>query len=161
MKSYTLLDNIIKMANGEEVIEKEPNPNQGIAVLNYHFFFDPKLGEECNESICLDVVKFRQHLEYLKNNGYKTLTMEEFKRWMYNEIELPEKSVLITIDDGAMGTGKHNGHKLIPLLEEYDLQATLFLITGWWDIENYRSKNLTIQSHTNDMHQYGTCGRFI
>ena len=159
MKSYSLLDNIIKMANGEEVVENEPNPNQGIAVLNYHFFFDPKLGEECNESICLDVAKFRQHLEYLKNNGYKTLTMEEFKRWMYNEIELPEKSVLITIDDGAMGTGKHNGHKLIPLLEEYDLQATLFLITGWWDIENYRSKNLTIQSHTNDMHQYGTCGR--
>ena len=39
------------------------------------------------------------------------------------------------------------------------MNATLFLISGWWDIENYRSKNLDIQSHTNDMHQYGTCGK--
>jgi peptidoglycan/xylan/chitin deacetylase (PgdA/CDA1 family) len=85
--------------------------------------------------------------------------MNEFKRWMYGEIELPSKSVLITIDDGAMGTGKHNGNKLIPLLEEYKMHATLFLIAGWWDIENYRSPYLDIQSHTFDMHQYGTCGR--
>ena len=77
---------------------------------------------------------------------------------MYGEIEIPNKSVLITIDDGAMGTGKHNGNKLIPALEEYQMNATLFLITGWWKIENYESSYLDIQSHTYDMHQYGTCG---
>ena len=38
-----------------------------------------------------------------------------------HQISIPEKSVLITIDDGAKGTGKHNGHKLIPLLEEYKM----------------------------------------
>jgi len=95
----------------------------------------------------------------LKDNHYKTLTMEEFKRWMYHEIELPEKSVLITIDDGALGTGKHNGNKLIPILEEDRMHAALFLITGWWDIENYRSNYLEIESHTFDMHTYGDCGR--
>ena len=31
----------------------------------------------------------------------------------YGEIELPARSVLITIDDGALGTGTHNGNKLI------------------------------------------------
>ncbi len=165
VKSYTSYENLFKMANQEEVVETEPKPvtvrrnEQGIAVLNYHFFYDPTLGESCNETICLEVSKFREHLEYLKNNGYKTLTMNEFKRWMYGEIELPTKSVLITIDDGAMGTGKHNGHKLIPLLEEYDMHATLFLIAGWWNLENYISPNLDIQSHTFDMHQYGPCGR--
>ena len=85
--------------------------------------------------------------------------MDEFTKWMYGEIELPEKSVLITVDDGAMGTGKHNGNKLIPILEEYNMNATLFLISGWWDVNNYRSKNLDVQSHTYDMHQYGDCGR--
>ena len=39
------------------------------------------------------------------------------------------------------------------------MHATLFLIAGWWDIENYRSNNLDIQSHTYDMHNYGTCGK--
>ena len=128
-------------------------------VLNYHFFYDPALGESCNENICLEVSVFRQQLDYLKNNGYKTLTMDEFTKWMYGQIELPAKSVLITIDDGAMGTGNHNGNKLIPILEEYNMHATLFLISGWWDVNNYRSKNLDIQSHTYDMHQYGNCGK--
>ena len=160
IKSYTTVDDILKMAAGEElrqVLDEESN--QKIAVLNYHFFFDKAGGEECNETICLDTAKFREHLQYLKDNNYNTLTMNEFKRWMYGEIELPSKSVLITIDDGAMGTGKHNGNKLIPLLEEYKMHATLFLIAGWWSIENYRSPYLDIQSHTFDMHQYGTCGR--
>jgi len=161
VKSYTPVDNVLRMANGEEVIEEDPAPpkDQAIAVLNYHFFYDPNQGETCDEGICLTTDKFREHLQYLKDNGYKTLRMNEFMRWMYGEIELPEKSVLITIDDGAMGTGKHNGNKLIPLLEEYDMYATLFLITGWWDISNYQSSHLDIQSHTNDMHQYGDCGR--
>lgn len=161
IKSYTTDENILKMANGDEVKETtaEDNKTQKIPVLNYHFFYDSSLGEECNESICLEVSKLREHLEYLKNNNYKTLTMNEFMRWMYGEIELPEKSILITVDDGAMGTGAHNGNKLIPMLEEYKMHATLFLIAGWWDIANYQSPYLDIQSHTYDMHQYGSCGR--
>lgn len=162
IKKTTSLESFKKMTNGEDVLDPDPAPKnsqQKIAVINYHFFYDSSLGEACNESICLDVKNFRQQLDYLKNNGYKTLKMSEFKQWMYGEIELPEKSVLLTIDDGAFGTGAHNGNKLIPILEEYNMNATLFLITGWWGADNYRSKNLDIQSHTNDMHQYGTCGK--
>lgn len=160
IKTYSTIENILKMANGEEVIEIEPqkNPNQSIAVLNYHFFYDPAT-QSCNESICLKVDKFREHLQYLKDNNYKTLTMKEFANWMYGKIELPEKSVLITVDDGAMGTGKHNGNHLITLLEEYKMHATLFLIAGWWDISNYQSEYLEVQSHTFDMHEYGDCGK--
>lgn len=159
IKNNTSLEQLKKMLNGEEVKEYIPVQQQKIAVLNYHFFYDSSLGESCNESICLEVKNFREQLDYLKNNGYKTLKIEEFKAWMYGEMDLPEKSVLITIDDGAMGTGRHNGHKLIPILEEYNMTATLFLIAGWWNIENYQSPNLQIQSHTYDMHQYGSCGK--
>jgi len=128
-----------------------------IAVLNYHFFYDPEIGETCPDSNCKTVQDFEAELNYLKQNNYKTLTMEEFTKWMYNEIELPARSVLITIDDGAMGTGTHNGNKLIPLLEKYKSHATLFLITGWWPIGNYQSKYLDIESHTFDMHEGNYC----
>lgn len=157
--TYTAEDsskNTTKVTRKVHVIAK-PKPNQKIAVLNYHFFFDPDAGEACNESICERVSDFRSHLDYFRDNGYKTLTMKEFRDWMYGVTELPEKSVLITVDDGAMGTGKHNGNKLIPLLEEYKMHATLFLITGWWSIENYRSEYLDVESHTNDMHVGGLC----
>ena len=127
-----------------------------IAVLNYHFFYD-EATEKGNQSIFISTKKFEEQLKYLKDNNYKTLTMKEFKAWMYGEIELPKRSVLITVDDGAKGTGFHNGNKLIPLLEKYDAKATLFLITGWWDKSNYVSKNLEIESHTNDMHTESFC----
>lgn len=163
IKSYSTIENILKMANGEKIVEtppkKQTNYVQGVPVLNYHFFYDPTLGEECYEGICLTTQKFREHLEYLKNNNFKILTMNEFVKWIYGEIDIPEKSVLITIDDGAKGTGAHNGNKLIPLLEEYKMHATLFLIAGWWDISNYQSKYLEVQSHTYDMHKYGDCGK--
>ena len=159
IKNYSTISNILKIAEGQNIQEKPISKKQEVAVLNYHFFYDPTLGEECNEVICLTTQKFREHINYLKENNFKILTMDEFTKWIYGEIDVPENSVLITIDDGAMGTGKHNGNKLIPILEEYKIPATLFLIAGWWDINNYRSDYLTIQSHTYDMHKYGSCGR--
>lgn len=156
---YTVKDssgNKAEVKKKVKVVPKVDNPR--VAVLNYHFFYDPDIGEACNEEICERVSDFKEQLDYLKENNFKTLTMQEFRDFMYGEIEIPEKSVLITIDDGAMGTGKHNGNKLIPILEEYKMHATLFLITGWWDIENYRSEYLDIESHTNDMHKEGLCG---
>jgi len=159
----TTLDTFKKMMSYETIVEAKkevipvvPKSNDGtatsIAVLNYHFFYD-KTYETCNESICLEVNNFRKQLQYLKDNGFKTLTMEEFRSWMYGEISLPEKSVLLTIDDGALGTNTH----LIKLLEEYDMHATLFLITAWWPKEKYLSKNLEIESHGHDIHNEGWC----
>ena len=128
-----------------------------IAVLNYHFFYDPSLGEKCNETICLKVNTLEEHIKYLKDNNYKILTMKEYVDWIYKKIELPEKSVLITVDDGAMGTSFINGNKLIPLLEKYKVNATLFLITAWWDIKNYQSNYLEVESHGFNVHRYHYC----
>lgn len=155
--TYMVSDSSGNYSNVKREVEVKQKPirSQGIAVLNYHFFYSD--GEFCGQSICLNINKFEEQLKYLKDNGYKTLTMDEFVRWIYGEIDLPEKSVLLTIDDGALGTGKHNGNKLIPLLEKYEIHATLFLITGWWGIDNYQSKYLDVESHTHDMHKEGLC----
>jgi len=118
-----------------------------IAVLNYHFFYDEEK-EVCSESICSKTKDFEEQLKYLKDNNFKTLTMQEFYDWHIGKIELPKKSVLITVDDGAFGTDTH----LPRLLEEYDAKATLFLISGWWSVSKYTLGNLELQSHTHDLH---------
>ena len=150
------------MASGTDTPDngRENSTNQSVPVLNYHFFYDetiPGESDACHESICLEKKKLESHLKWLKENDYKTLTIEEFADWMDGIIEIPDKSVLLTIDDGAHGTGKHNGNVLIPLLEQYQEYATLFLIAGWWDIENYRSPYLDIQSHSFNLHYEATC----
>lgn len=153
---YTTINDLIKIINGQNINIYTGTQAKEIAVLNYHFFYDSKK-EKCNEIICLSTSNFEKQLNYLKENNYKTLTIEEYTSWIYKEIDLPEKSVLLTIDDGAMGTSKINGNKLIPLLEKYEVNATLFLITGWWKKENYESEYLDIQSHTNLMHDDNIC----
>lgn len=147
-----------KIVSGKDV-SYEKYIGKGIAVLNYHFFYDPDAGETCNENICEPIKKFKEQLDYLKDNNFKTLTMEEFKEWMYGTKELSGKNVLITIDNGAMGTSKINGNKLIPILEEYNINATLFLISAWWQKSNYSSQNLLIQSHGYDIHKMGSCNK--
>ena len=137
-----------------KVIKRPIVHRDGVAVLNYHFFY---AGNSSCGINCISISKFEEQLKYLKENGYKTLTMDEFRSWMYGEINVPAKSVLITIDDGAQGTGKHNGNLLIPMLEKYQTHATLFLITGWWGINNYKSSYLDVESHTHNMHTEGYC----
>ena len=129
------------------------NTAKEIAVLNYHFFYDPGIKESCNQSICLKKSYFEEHLKYIKENNYYTIGVKELDLWIDKKINLPEKSVLITVDDGAMGTDTH----LIELLEKYDLNGTLFLITAWWPKEKYQSANLDIQSHGNDIHIENYC----
>lgn len=156
INSNTSLDRVKDMLKGiKEVKQVDPvkTNKQGVAVLNYHFFYDSSNGEGCNESICLDTSNFRKQLDYLRDNGYRTLRMSEFNDWMDGKITLPKKSVLITIDDGAMGTNTH----LPKILDEYKMYGTLFLITGWWDKSNYKSEYLEIQSHGDELHHSNYC----
>lgn len=157
---YTATDssgNEVSVERNIKVVEK-PSGDLKIPVLNYHFFYEDYDQDWCREMICLNMKKFREQLQYLNDNDYYTLTMDEFVRWMYGEIDLPERSVLLTIDDGAHGTSKINGNHIGPALQQYDVYATLFLITGWWDIENYRTDHLDIRSHTYDLHYEAKCG---
>lgn len=145
---YILKDNIIK----EETITNIVSNAKNIPVLNYHFIYD-KDYEKCNEIICIEKDLFETHLKYLKNNNFLTLTMNEFNLWMDGTLNLPEKAVLITFDDGALGTNTH----LIELLEKYDMNASLFLITAWWPRSKYESPNLEIYSHGHDIHLDNYC----
>ncbi|MDD3241570.1 MAG: DUF5011 domain-containing protein [Bacilli bacterium] len=158
---YTIIYSISDSSNNKSFITRKikvinKKIVEKVAVLNYHFIYDSDK-ESCNQSICISKNNFRKHLEYLKKNNYYTLTIKEFKEWIYNEKTIPTKSILITFDDGALGTGIHNGNYLIPLLEEYKMNATLFLVTSWWDKNNYQSKYLNIESHTDNMHETNYC----
>ena len=129
-----------------------------IAVINYHFFYD-ETKTTCSDWLCLKASSFKEELDYLVNNGFTILTMQQFVDWLDGDFEAPAKSVLLTIDDGALGTSNTNGNVLIPILEEYKVPATLFLITSWWYKDAYQSPYLLIQSHGYDIHKKGLCNK--
>lgn len=158
---YFIFNGRLFYINSENVLKKIDTNNEvatSIPVLNYHFFYNEEYGNYCNQTICLSKGKLEEQLKYLRDNDFTTLTMQEFIDWHEGKIELPEKSVLLTIDDGGMGTSLSDGNILIPLLEKYQVHATLFLITAWWDKEDYKSDYLEIESHGYDIHRQGDCG---
>lgn len=148
--------------------------NPKVAVLCYHNIAVQeemqKFPEEKDWTISVD--NFKKQLEYLKKHSYKTLTLEELRKWKNNEIELPYKSVLITFDDGFLS----NYHYAFELLKQYNMNATVFLIGSYmgineqnWDgnikkymdlntIERCKKEypNIEFASHSYGLHYHGS-----
>lgn len=144
----------------EDVKETKANNNtdkknsSGIAVLNYHAFYDENNADEkkeCTTEICHSKKQFKSHLDLIKEKNMLTLQMKEVEMYIDGKIQLP-KSVLITIDDGP------KTKIAVDLLTEYKMYATIFLVTSWFDEkEYYKTDYIELHSHTHNMHDGGQC----
>ena len=122
-----------------------------IRTLTYHLLYDPAT-YNCDQIICHTLTQFESHLKYIKENNYFSLTLEDLELYLDGKIQIPEKSIVLTIDDGTI---LDDG--ALRLLEEYDVVATLFLITGWVSPDRFNSTHLNIESHTHNMHNQYEC----
>jgi len=110
-------------------------------------------------------------LKFLKENGYRVLSASVVIDSLKNGIALPEKSVMLTFDDGYY----FNKTYAMPLLEKYGFPA-LFAIVGeytkfnknnpkvsktytYFDFEDVaeinRSKYVEIAAHSYYLHHFG------
>ncbi len=90
----------------------------GVTVLIYHRF-----GEDTYPTTNIEVARFREQLEYLKNNDYTVIPLQQLVRFLHDGTKLPERSVVITIDDGYRSVYE----KAWPVLREYGYPFTVFL----------------------------------
>ena len=147
----------IKSEDIKEVIDSnntDLSNSSGVGVLNYHAFYDESNAEEkanCTTEICHSKEQFKTHLDYFKGNNILTITTNELEMYIDGKLQLP-KSVLITIDDGP------KTDVAIDLLEEYKMYATIFLVTSWFNVDEYtQSEYIELHSHTHNMHDGGKC----
>lgn len=145
-----------------------------LPVLMYHHF---------DENVSYDTVvsgeRFREQMAALKGAGFTSVTLTQLLDFVENGIPLPDKPVLITMDDGYTS----NLEISAPILEELDMSATVFVIGinegeklyvhsgqplqparfAYEDATDWVEKGiLDLQSHSMDMHQlesYGYSGR--
>lgn len=154
-------------------IESEQGAND-VTVLMYHRIMDythisgDMHMEEDGDLHNTIVLKseFKKQMNYLKQQGYITLTAAEFQLFMDNKLEIPKKSILITFDDGF----KNNYEEAYPILKENGFTAINFIITGHisekqqkYDpqaIQYFSESDIKkscdvfdFQSHTYDFHQ--------
>ena len=121
----------------------------GVPVLNYH-----QVNDEKHSALTLHVDQFRDQMEYIHNQGYNTITLAQLYDYLENGTELPNKPIVITFDDGYVDNYKN----VLPILKEYNMKATLFMISdaantpGFVSTEQMHQMEaggFDIQGHTN------------
>lgn len=117
-----------------------------VPVFMYHGVTDYTWG---SAELFVSPSVLEEQLRYLVENGYDPIWFEDLR-----EVEKYDKPVILTFDDGY----QDNYTDLFPLLQKYNVKATIFVITGWLGGEKYltpeqvtemsQSGLVSIQSHT-------------
>ena len=129
-------------------------------VLAYHSVFSDEKDLTGDTDMVLE--KFEKQMKWLHDNGYKTLTMDEFYKWKKGEYDAPRKSVVLTFDDGTESFYE----TVWPILKKYNLNATDFVIFSRSNTKNYltqeqieelksASNRIDIASHSYSLHEKG------
>jgi len=122
-----------------------------VTVLLYHRF-----GESKYPTTNISPEKFRQQLQYLRDEQYRVLSMDEFRTLVEKKEPFPQKSVLITIDDAYRSIYEN----AFPILKEFAYPLTLFANTSplyssspgfmtWEMLEEMRAAGVTIGNHSH------------
>lgn len=68
---------------------------------------------------------FEEDIKVLVENGYTFISMEELNEAYNGKIELPNKPILINMDDGYYS----NYEYIYPILNKYNIKASIFIVT--------------------------------
>ena len=119
-KNQHLLDSLILRKAPRFVYQSDQDPIDGhIPVFTFHTAIPEWFEAQC---------------QHLAENGYHTLSADEFYSALTSKHQPVKKSVFITFDDGL----KHVWTVAFPLLKKYGLKATCFLITGCIPEDDHR-----------------------
>ncbi|MGN1481465.1 polysaccharide deacetylase family protein [Porcipelethomonas sp.] len=138
-----------------------------VPIIMYHSIKENP-GNDSDYAVSPDTVE--SDLKYLKENGFTSIFVEDIVNYVYNNKPLPQKPVVITADDGFY----NNSYYLLPLLEKYDMKATVSVVgyfseyiaqndphvpeysyLTWDDIkEMNESGRIEFGNHTYNMHSY-------
>lgn len=159
------VDERVEETFSDDYIEGEQY-TKDVPILMYHAFTDDP--EKVTEGITY-IQDFEDEIQMLKSKGYTAVFYRDLIDYVYKGKELPEKPVVITMDDGYAD----NIELAAPILEKYEYCATVAVIgvsvgkntykdtgipiTPHFSLEEaatYVEKNIIdIQTHTFDMHQ--------
>lgn len=101
-----------------------------VPILMYHYIsIPPEDADKYRIDLSVAPDNFREQMAYLANNGYTTIDFEDLSRAIADKQDLPDKPVIITLDDGY----RDNYENAFPVLKEFGLTATIFLPTEFID----------------------------
>lgn len=126
-----------------------------VPVLMYHNITDePEPGVSPYYKVNTTPAVFRQHMAFLAEQGYKTITVSALAEAMSQKSPLPtvnSQLVAITFDDGFRSFYT----EAFPVLKEFGFTATMFLATGFISEEGARKVFQPAGSRVSNRHTNG------
>lgn len=113
----------LKKKAEEAAIEAAVSGNgtsDNIPILMYH-----SIKYEKGNELRIPKEKFAQQMQYLKDAGFHPVSLDELYSYYVFGNELPQKPILITLDDGYLD----NYTNAYPVLKDMGFKATIFMIT--------------------------------
>lgn len=129
-----------------------------VPILMYHYISVPPLGaDKIRVGLSVPPANFEAHLQYLKDNGYHSISLHQLLLNLTRGEPLPERPIILTFDDGY----RDNYENAFPLLQKYGFTATFFLITNfidegrpayvtWEQVKQLAQAGNEIGAHTRD-----------
>ena len=125
-----------------EVLQATALPDKTVSrdvpVLMWH-----NLAEESSGDMTISVDTFRAQIEALHEAGFKTVSLQQLYDYVHFGTELPEKPIVLTFDDGYFS----NYEYAFPILQEYDMQATIFAIGVSVGKDTYKDTDHAMTPH--------------
>ena len=90
-------------------------------ILVYHH-----VSKDTPPSTSISPEDFRKHLDYLQQNNFSVMPLDQMLETLQTGGQLPEKAIAITFDDGYISIYD----TAFPMLQSYGFPFTLFLSTG-------------------------------
>ena len=114
--------------NGPPVEEETPEvpkvppaePINQIPILMYHVIGD---GSGSLQELYVNADVFASQMQYLKDNGYHTVTLSELYQHWQDGTPLPPRPIVLTFDDGY----RSDYEVAFPILQAHDFRAVHFL----------------------------------
>jgi peptidoglycan/xylan/chitin deacetylase (PgdA/CDA1 family) len=91
-----------------------------VPILTYHSI------DDSGSIVSVEPATFREQMERLCKAGYISITLGEFVRRRLQNEGIPEKTIVITFDDGF----ENFLTEAFPILTDCSFSATVFLVTG-------------------------------
>jgi peptidoglycan/xylan/chitin deacetylase (PgdA/CDA1 family) len=99
-----------------------PEGYQTVPILCYH-----RLAERCESALCITTSLFEAQMRYLKDNGYRVISMAELEDFLAFRRRIPDKAVVINLDDGY-----RSAYEIAyPILKKKGFKAGLFIYTDF------------------------------
>ncbi len=126
----------------------------GVPVLMYHYIGDmPAKSDALRSDLTVNSKDFTAEMDWLKNNSYSSITVDQLYNSIKNGTGLPPKPVIITFDDGY----KNTFDNAVPILLAHGMTGSFGIITGyvgnpnyapWDEIKAAQNSGMEIVSHS-------------